>query len=96
MFRVVENCSQPGDEVMDKWLFFSVLVVGAGSILGFFLTKTKGFGRFTTSVLLILLIVTISSLFYSAGKLDGHIIANVLFAVFGFAGGLFTSKNAES
>jgi hypothetical protein len=75
------------------WLMAAIFVLGAGSLLGFFKTKTEGFGRFTTSTLLILLVLTISGLMYASGKLDSNIIANILFAVFGFAGGLFTSKN---
>jgi len=77
------------------WLIIAIFIIGAGSLIGFFKTKTEGFGRFTTSVLLIIIVVTISSLLYAGGKLDGNVIANVLFAVFGFAGGLFTSKNGK-
>ena len=73
----------------------AIFVIGAGSLVGFFATKTEGFGRFTTSVLLIIVVVTIASLLYVGGKLDGNVMANVLFAVFGFAGGLFTSKNGS-
>jgi len=79
----------------DNWLMLAIFVIGAGSLVGFFVTKTEGFGRFTTSVLLIIVVVTIASLLYVGGKLDGNVMANVLFAVFGFAGGLFTSKNGS-
>ena len=68
------------------WLMIAIFILGAGSLIGFFKTKTEGFGRFTTSTFLIILVVTISALLYSAGKLDGQVMANVLFAVFGFAG----------
>ena len=78
-----------------NWLMVAIFILGAGSLVGFFITKTSGFGRFTTSTFLIILVVTISALLYSSGKLDGQIMANVLFAVFGFAGGLFTSKNGN-
>ena len=78
-----------------NWLMVAIFILGAGSLVGFFITKTAGFGRFTTSTFLIILVVTISALLYSSGKLDGQIMANVLFAVFGFAGGLFTSKNGN-
>ena len=78
-----------------NWLMIAIFILGAGSLIGFFITKTAGFGRFTTSTFLIILVVTISALLYSSGKLDGQIMANVLFAVFGFAGGLFTSKNGN-
>lgn len=80
---------------IDCWLMLAVFILGSGSLIGFFVTKTSGFGRFTTSTLLVILVVTVSSLLYAGGKLEGQIMANVLFAVFGFAGGLFTSKNGE-
>lgn len=80
---------------IELWLLIALSVLGAGALIGFFCTKTEGFGRFTTSTLLILLVLVISSLCYSAGKLEGQVMANVLFAVFGFAGGLFTSKNGN-
>jgi hypothetical protein len=80
---------------IEHWLVIAIFLLGAGSLIGFFRTKTEGFGRFTTSTFLILLVITISALLYSAGKLEGQVMANVLFAVFGFAGGLFTSKNGN-
>ena len=80
---------------IEYWLMLAIFIIGAGSLIGFFCTKTSGFGRFTTSVLLIILVVTIGAMLYAGGKLDGSVMANVLFAVFGFAGGLFTSKNGN-
>lgn len=79
----------------DEWLLIGIFALGVGALAGFFHTKTEGFGRFTTSTFLIILVLTISSLLYAAGKLEGQVMANVLFAVFGFAGGLFTSKNGN-
>ena len=78
----------------NDWLMIAIFIIGAGAIIGFFITKTAGFGRFTTSVLLILIVITIGSLLHVGGKLDSQIMANILFAVFGFAGGLFTSKDS--
>ena len=80
---------------VDYWLMLAIFVIGAGSLIGFFATKTEGFGRFTTSVLLIVIVVTIASMLYVGGKLESNVMANILFAVFGFAGGLFTSKNGN-
>lgn len=77
-------------------LMLAIFILGAGALIGFFRSKTDGFGRFTTSTLLILLVVIIASLLFAAGKLDSQVMANVLFAVFGFAGGLFTSKDGVS
>lgn len=79
----------------NDWLLIGIFILGVGSLVGFFITKTKGFGRFTTSTFLIILVVTLSALLYAAGKLESQVMANVLFAVFGFAGGLFTSKNGD-
>ncbi|PTU32413.1 hypothetical protein [Stenotrophobium rhamnosiphilum] len=79
-----------------SWLLIAVLVVGLASLIGFFCTKTKGFGRFATSTFLILVVVIIAALFFAAGKLDLSLMANIFFAVIGFAGGLFTGKDNES
>ena len=79
----------------NDWLLIAIFILGAGSLVGFFVTKKEGFGRFNTSTFLIILVVTLAALLYAAGKLEGQVMANVLFAVFGFAGGLFTSKNGN-
>ncbi len=70
---------------IDNWLLIAIFILGAGSLCVFFKSKTEGFGRFTTSVLLILLVVTISSLLFVTGKINQEFIYNILFAVFGFA-----------
>lgn len=80
----------------NAWLLLAVFVVSLVALIGFFVTKTKGFGRFATSTFLLLLVVTVSALLFSGGKLDAQILANVLFAVIGFAGGLFTCKECEA
>ncbi|MEW5746757.1 MAG: hypothetical protein AB1805_15110 [Nitrospirota bacterium] len=77
------------------WLLIAIFCIGIISLIGFFVTKTKGFGRFATSSFLLLLVIVVSSLFYASGKLDAQVFANILFAVIGFAGGLFTGKEKE-
>ncbi|MCH9742463.1 MAG: hypothetical protein K0U21_04560 [Proteobacteria bacterium] len=79
-----------------NWLLLSIFVVSIVALVGFFVTKTKGFGRFATSSFLVLLVVIVSSLLFAAGKLDSQILANIFFAVIGFAGGLFTGKESGS
>jgi len=70
------------------WLLLAVFfVVGLVALIGFFYTKTKGFGRFATSTFLSVLVVVVSALLYAAGKLKGEVLANIFFAVIGFAGG---------
>lgn len=78
-----------------QMLLIGIFILGGGSLIGFFKTKTEGFGRYATSTLLVILVVIISGLLFAGGKLEGQVMANVLFAVFGFAGGLFTSKNGS-
>ena len=78
------------------WLLLAVFVIGLVALLGFFITKTKGFGRFATSTFLLLLVVVVSALLFAANKLDGQVLANILFAVIGFAGGLFTGKETDA
>lgn len=80
----------------ELWLMLGIFIVGLASLIGFFLTKTKGYGRYATSTFLILVVLVISSLLYSAGKLDSQAMGNILFAVVGFAGGLFTGKEQGS
>jgi len=78
------------------WLLLAILIVGLVSLLGFFCTKKKGFGRFATSSFLILLVVVITALLFAAGRLEGQVVANIFFAVIGFAGGLFTGRESEA
>lgn len=80
---------------LNEWLTLGIFIIGAGSLVGFFITKTPGFGKYTTSALLLILVVTISALLYVGGKIEGETMANIIFAVFGFAGGLFTGKNGN-
>ncbi len=82
------------DEVMDinHWLLISVFAIGVGTLFGFFVTKAKGFGRFATSVLLLLLVAIMTGLFYAAEKMPLEVVSNIFFAIIGFAGGLFTGK----
>jgi len=79
----------------DDWLTIGIFVIGVGSLVGFFATKTEGFGKYTTSALLLILVVTVSALLYVGGKIESETMANIIFAVFGFAGGLFTGKNGN-
>lgn len=73
----------------NAWLLLAVFVIGLVALVGFFFTKTKGFGLFATSTFLLLLVVVVSALLFAAGKLEVQVLANIFFAVIGFAGGLF-------
>jgi uncharacterized protein YebE (UPF0316 family) len=77
------------------FLIPAIFVFGVVALIGFFVTKTKGYGRFATSTFLLLLVVFVSALLFSAGKLDAQIFSNLCFAVIGFAGGLFQGRDPK-
>ncbi len=77
---------------LDIWLIIGVFVLGGGALIGIFATKTPGFGRYTTSVLLLVLVFVVSGMCLAAGKIDSSLFGHVLFAVAGFAGGLLTNR----
>ncbi len=78
------------------WLMGTTFVVGMVALIGFFITKTPGYGRYSTSVFLLLIVLVVSALLLSADKLDKTVLANIFFAIIGFAGGLFTSRDSEA
>ncbi len=78
------------------WLGLAIFILGSGAIVGIFMTKTPGFGRFSTSVLLLALALVISALALAFGKIEGTVFANVVFAVAGFAGGLLANHKEPS
>lgn len=80
----------------NDWLTVGLTVLGAAALIGIFVTKTPGFGRYTTSLLLLVLVLFITAMFLATGKIDGALFGNVAFAVAGFAGGLITSKQGDS
>ena len=76
-------------------LIICIAILGVGAILGIFLTKTKGFGRYSSSLILLTLVLIVSALALAAGKIESTLFANLAFAVAGFAGGLVTAKSQE-
>lgn|GEM_PF-5610690 len=65
------------------------------TLAGVFLTKTKGFGKYTTSLLLLIVVVFLASFFLVLDKIDGTQFTNILFAVAGFGGGLLSAKRLD-
>ena len=70
-------------------------VVGLGVVVGIFFTKTPGWGKYSTSILVLTLALFISAILLVIGKLEGSSFANVLFAIVGYGGGLIASKKIE-
>lgn len=75
------------------WLLIAVFLLGSGTLVGIFKTKTAGFGRYTTSAILLSLVTIVSALLVAAGTIDTSIFVNIVFAITGFAGGLVTGKD---
>ena len=76
----------------DQWLLIAVTILGGGALFGIFKTKTTGFGRYSTSLLLLTLVLVVSALFLAVGKIEPALFGHIAFAVVGFAGGLITAK----
>lgn len=70
----------------------AITLLTAGTLFGIFRTKTPGFGRYSTSLLLLVLILFCASMFAALGRLEPQYFVNILFAITGFAGGLITAK----
>ncbi len=71
------------------WGVMAIFVV---AIVGIFVTKKEGFGRYTTSVLVLTLILFVVAMALILGKVEWSPIANILFAMVGFAGGLIAER----
>ena len=73
-------------------LLLGISLFGAITLLGFFQTKEKGFGKYNTSILILLTILVLCSLLFASNHLDSQTYANVVMAIIGFAGGLVVGK----
>lgn len=70
-----------------------VLTIFGGCLIGFFRTKTPGFGKYTTALLILMLVTFVGAFALSIGRIEWPSLANLLFAIAGFAGGLVTPKD---
>ena len=78
------------------WLILGITALGVAALIGIFVTKTPGFGKYSTSLLLLTLVLFIAALFFAAGNIESGLFANIVFAVSGFAGGLITGKQGDA
>lgn len=69
-----------------------VALLGGGALYGFFRTKKPGFGRYNTSILLIILALSFGSTALVAGLISEQAFSSLLMAVIGFAGGIVVGK----
>ncbi len=64
-----------------------------GALFGFFKTKGQGWGRYTTSVLLLILVLLIVAMGFLLGRTDSQPFLNILFAIAGYAGGVLSGEH---
>ncbi len=76
-----------------EYIIGGLIVLSIVTVIGIFKTKTPGFGKYTTSVLILALGLFISSFFFILGKIDGAVFTNIIFVVLGYAGGLISNKS---
>lgn len=76
-------------------LIGALVLVALAVIVGIFRTKTQGFGKFSTSLVLLTSVLFLSALFFAAGKIEGAVFTNIVFAIAGYAGGLIVPSKDE-
>ena len=81
------------DAIIKNIVPLGVLIVFGSTIIGIFRTKTPGFGKYTTSALILTLILFVAAMALVEGKVEWTPMANILFAIAGFAGGLITARS---
>lgn len=79
----------------ENFLIGALVLVALVTIIGIFKTKTQGFGKYSTSLILLASVLFLSALFFAAGKLEGTIFTNIVFAIAGYAGGLIAPSKDE-
>jgi hypothetical protein len=69
-FDVPMSQSTEVERNMEIAMLAMTLAVYGGVLIGVFLTKTAGFGRFTTSIVLLVLVLFTSTIGFVLGKLE--------------------------
>ena len=72
----------------------AVSILGVVALIGFFATKTKGFGKYGTSSLILILVLVTTAILLVGGYIDAQLAGHVLLALAGFAGGLVAGKGS--
>lgn len=70
-------------------------IFAVATMIGIFVTKTPGFGKYSTSTVLLSVAVFAAAFFLLFGLIEATVFSNVLFAVAGYAGGLINAKKEE-
>ena len=76
---------------METTALICTAALGIAALVGIFWTKTKGWGRYSTATLILVLVLFLGTSLLIIGKLEAPILGNIVFAVIGYAGGLITN-----
>jgi len=66
--------------------------LGTAVVFGIFSTKTPGWGRYSTSTLILAVALFLAADFLLIGKIEASVFLNITFAIVGYAGGLINGK----
>lgn len=80
---------------LQVWQIAGLTVFAVATMIGIFTTKTPGFGKYSTSVVLLSVVIFVASFFLLFGLSNLQIFSNILFAVAGYAGGLINAKKED-
>lgn len=69
-----------------------VTLVFGGVLIGFFWTKTPGWGQYTSALLLLLLVLYVTALAFAYSRVDWPSVSGILLAIAGYAAGLVSAK----
>ena len=76
------------DEIAKLAATCFVAAMGLGALWCCCRTKTKGWGPYSTSTLIVVLVVSTTAVLSASGLIPGSILADVFLVALGFAGGL--------
>ena len=80
------------DEIAKLAATCFVAAMGLGALWCCCRTKTKGWGPYSTSTLIVVLVVSTTAVLSASGLIPGSILADVFLVALGFAGGLIANK----
>ena len=80
---------------METTVPWGLTIFASITVVGIFLTKTAGWGKYTTSLLLLVVILFLASFFLATGRITDVMFMNVLFTTAGFGGGLLSAKKLD-
>ncbi len=84
------------DDCMHWAAFAVVTLLALGALACFWHTKTDGWGPYTTSTFIIVLVISITAVLAASGLIAGDFLKSVFWAAVGFASGVFTKMRANT